>query len=1159
MVNIIYEKSIYRNKLLINNQANLSGRTLYVKGYRSEVYTNILKFLRQLMIINADPNAMVDEFLFDEFDSENKIFESKTRKKMDIEEDNQLTREREGVCHVYLGLLEKGLSNESLIDTNLQSTASSCLLELISLGPSSLSRSYENRISWIKPFMSVTKLEVRNCMAHVLGIVSTSELENYSERCKNVQELIKEFIDIAKVESRQVSIDYHHGSIIALGYIISRLIFRYPTNYDKLVPDNILAEAIKIIIKDLDSTKNLYLNGSAKALGEIGRYTTSSHISMGDLKYTEKVLSLFYEFSSSLKQVDVHFTIGEAITFITGGWKKINSNVMEGVLNKIFTELLPSGKAPIKKAVCIWMLCLVKFCYNVDIIKVSLPKIHGVFSLLLADRDEFVQDVASKGIGLVYELGDQGVKEQLVNSLVEMFSEGKRPKETIDRDTQLFDSNSLGQTPDGSAITTYQSILSLASDMNQPELVYKFMQLASHNAMWQTRKGAAFGFSHIIVQAENELKPYLKDLIPRLYRYQFDPNPKVSEAMTSIWKALIKDPKKATEEYFNVIVKDLLVGIGDRLWRTHLLQGRSIQELEPHLQILWNNSASKTCRTLTKVTVKYCDPENVSVNDGRKIINIIVPFLLTKGLVSDAEDVRKFSLRAILKICKSAKELLKSHISEMIGTLLEGLSSMEPQVMNYLSFHVEKYNVTQEQYENTRLSATKMSPIMEGIESCIDNIDENVMKEFEPKLLQLIRKGIGLPTKAGCARLLVTLSQRKAPILRPFADNIMKALSGALLDPSPAIRKSYAVAIGYVAHLSTDNTLIKFMSHLKKVYCDNSEQEIRSITGITVLEISRHASDELKRIYVEIMPLVYYGMHDPEINIKNVWTEVWDENTSGSTGAIKLYLNELIELLSKLLESPSWTTKRQAALTIADEALIEALTSSSIFCKEYFESNEYLQLDEISKVLIRETKKTNKQYKRHCMDNLGLFADAFSDKLDIYEQVKDFLIELAIGSQDPNEMDEDDANDRPLFLLVKASAMKCLGLVWSKNRNVQKQHSKELGTILASSLGSGKNVWNVRLGVLSSLEKFVEKLDLNNNNNDGLVIDEETIINIFEGLKEGLLDAKYLAIRTASLQSLKKVIEKIKGTQLNSLPTVQQQLLKTISIAENDPIPIISK
>ena len=160
------------------------------------------------------------------------------------------------------------------------------------------------------------------------------------------------------------------------------------------------------------------------------------------------------------------------------------------------------------------------------------------------------------------------MKEQLVESLVGMFSEGKRPKETIDRDTQLFDSNTLGQTPDGSAISTYQSILSLASDMNQPELVYKFMQLASHNAMWQSRKGAAFGFSTILIQAEKELEPYLKDLIPRLYRFQYDPNPKVNEAMTSIWKALVKDPKNTIDKYFDIIVKDLLKGLSDRLWRT---------------------------------------------------------------------------------------------------------------------------------------------------------------------------------------------------------------------------------------------------------------------------------------------------------------------------------------------------------------------------------------------------------------------------------------------------------------------------------------------------------------------------------------------------------------------------------------------------------------
>lgn len=175
----------------------------------------------------------------------------------------------------------------------------------------------------------------------------------------------------------------------------------------------------------------------------------------------------------------------------------------------------------------------------------------------------------------MYELGDQSIRNQLVGSLVGMFGEGKKAAPKVTGETELFDGNALGQAPDGSSLSTYQSILSLASDMNQPELVYKFMHLASHNSMWQSRKGAAFGFSSIVSQAEAELKPHLATLIPKLYRYQYDPNPKVNEAMTSIWKALVKEPKKAVQEYFDVIIKDLLEGMGARAWRTRESRYRS--------------------------------------------------------------------------------------------------------------------------------------------------------------------------------------------------------------------------------------------------------------------------------------------------------------------------------------------------------------------------------------------------------------------------------------------------------------------------------------------------------------------------------------------------------------------------------------------------------
>lgn len=63
--------------------------------------------------------------------------------------------------------------------------------------------------------------------------------------------------------------------------------------------------------------------------------------------------------------------------------------------------------------------------------------------------------------------------------------------------------------------------------MGQPDLIYKFMDLANHQASLNSKRGAAFGFSKIAKQAEDALKPYLHSLIPRLVRYQYDPDKNV--------------------------------------------------------------------------------------------------------------------------------------------------------------------------------------------------------------------------------------------------------------------------------------------------------------------------------------------------------------------------------------------------------------------------------------------------------------------------------------------------------------------------------------------------------------------------------------------------------------------------------------------------------
>ncbi|KAJ1545223.1 hypothetical protein HK096_006642, partial [Nowakowskiella sp. JEL0078] len=575
-------------------------------------------------------------------------------------------------------------------------------------------------------FLSSVKTEARQSMAHILGIVSTSSLSNNPSRIESLHNLLRSLEGTLSKSSSQLkplntkSVELIDGSTLALGYILGRLLYRHPSDFEAYVPNDLLKSCVTVILDRLNSNHQTVIRGACVSIAEIGRYSNLlskllqneakiiendsvdyiiswtipallkklqtlaennkdvrlqeaaifalGHIAIGNFMRTksdefsiaERVIEYFFTLPEKLnKQVEVHFSIGEAICGVIGRWEascvaeyldiadvpipslsEISSKVdldVEKVLDRCF-DFISSSKPAGRKGICVWLLCLVKYLGNSTIIKNSLPKVHTAFSSLLVDRDDFTQEVASKGIGLVYELGDKSMKEELVRSLVSTFTEGKKlAPQSITAETTLFDSNTLGNTPEGTNITTYQSILSLAADLNQPDLVYRFMNIASHHAIWNSRRGASFGLHSIVALSRDQLLPFLPQLIPRLFRFQYDPNPKVAESMKNIWRALITEDtisistsgsdttssglsqapssgaRKIIDDYFDAIIKDLLNAMSDLL-----------DDIKESVR----NAAFLACKTLTNITVRYCDPTVVSEKEGQKIVNIILPFFM---------------------------------------------------------------------------------------------------------------------------------------------------------------------------------------------------------------------------------------------------------------------------------------------------------------------------------------------------------------------------------------------------------------------------------------------------------------------------------------------------------------------------------------------------
>ena len=203
----------------------------------------------------------------------------------------------------------------------------------------------------------------------------------------------------------------------------------------------------------------------------------------------------------------------------------------------------------------------------------------------------------------------------------------------------MFEEGSIGERPGGEKLSTYKELCNLATDMGQPDLIYKFMDRANYQASLNSKRGAAFGFSKIAKQAGNALKPYLHSLVPKLVRYQYDPDKNIQEAMGNIWRSLMADPKKNIDEFYNDIILDLLTQSGSRLWRScessclalsDLLQGRKFDQVGRYLEKVWitafwamddikesvRNAGDSLCRAATSLSLRLCDTSLTERSDG---------------------------------------------------------------------------------------------------------------------------------------------------------------------------------------------------------------------------------------------------------------------------------------------------------------------------------------------------------------------------------------------------------------------------------------------------------------------------------------------------------------------------------------------------------------
>ena len=986
------------------------------------------------------------------------------------------------------------------------------LLELVGFLPADEYINISKHLMKLRDPILSTNRGLREKASHVFGLLAS--LKECSE------DAVRRMLDIfdQRLQSWEQAVGSHvlqvHGSIVAKSYFLSRSFGRSnpPKNFndqrsaflatcfaildeskDKLLLDGVFVaiselslygaltyatvsapQAHTIVQRLADAGKE----GNEKAVQALGHLAMQCGEDDADDSMLEHILDRLHELHT-IRKPELQFTIGDALSCAAISW---NSKALVSAvdisstppmsapriktLSRILDQILAdckTTKPALRQATVIWLLCLVQFCGHRTEVQSHLRECQIAFKGFLADRESLNQESASRGLTLVYEKGNQALKDELIRDLVGSFigtSSGLAG--TVSADTELFDAGAL-PTGEGS-ITTYRDIMSLASEVGDSSLVYRFMSLASHDAIWSSRAAfGRFGLSNVLSEASTDgYLAHNPKLYSALFRYRFDPNSNVRAAMNDIWTALVKDPAATINKHFNSIVKDLFKSILGKEWRTRqascaavadLVQGRPLEMYEEYLDEIWSlafkvcddikesvrTAAMSLARVLTGILTRALEAGDSSARMADRMLKQVLPFLLSiQGLESGAPEVQEFSRKTVLQIIKKSNgKTLRPFVPEIVGRLLALLSSIEPEMINYLHMNAETFGVTKQEVDDARLKHIRGSSMLEAIERCLDYLDESSMPELQQQLENAIKTVIGLPSKVGCSRVLVSLSTRQNFIFARYADHFLPLARRQVFDRNDTISSAYAAACGYLARLASDEALLKLIDGCRKLYFESDEDRQRMISGDVVYAFSRHATDRFNSFAGELLPFVFVAKHDQYDQARSLFQDTWNENVGGSR-AVLLYLKEIIQLSSQYLDSARWSVKHTSAFAVADvvasagskisvaDAMViwpvleKALSGKTWEGKEkvleafvqFAKNSDLLKTEskvaeQMEKIMIRESKRNNATYRRHALEYLADFV-SLRGEVDMYEHVYE-LAQPVIDelSGDTEDMDID--------------------------------------------------------------------------------------------------------------------------------------------------------
>lgn len=640
--------------------------------------------------------------------------------------------------------------------------------------------------------------------------------------------------------------------------------------------------------------------------------------------------------SQSEKTFDSLVAAGEAISVVISGWqsewlhqhyallvsdRETNESpeLILMALRKISEAI--RGSPTQRRLASVWLLCLIQYSAK----NLPLQAVQNGLMALLSDQDEVTQESAARALAALYDAGSESQRRSLVDSLIAGITGqgGSAKAQDVTESTQLFPPGMLS-TGEGS-VSTYKDVLSLASEVGDATLVYKFMALASSSAVWSGRRGMAFSLHAILARAE--LPPETQSrLIPKLFRFLHDPSENARRAMKHIWVALVKEPRSAISANLSSILAELFTGVIDREWRirqssaeglAELVSDQPYEILEPYQEQLWElavrsvDDIKESVRAAGNELTQALASSIVRRLESSKPVDLstVITFLLgSKGLQSQADEVREFSLTTLTRIIKPFSSDFEPYALKVLEELALSLSSLEPQAMNYLALHAS------DAVDASRAASLTSSPVMDSLQYIVDRLPIHLMTPLiEDVLPRVVKRAVGVPSSLAGARLTILACLRY--VEDPNFIALTQACVSRLENYNITVSQTYAGVIGYLVRHCSVSENAELGDHIRSLYFKEDGPHLAA--ALAAKSAANIAADNY---YAEgTIPVAAVGRFDENEAVARAWDDVW----GSSPGALRLFRDEIVALALPLLSVSSFSTRRAAAKALVEVASLK--------------------------------------------------------------------------------------------------------------------------------------------------------------------------------------------------------------------------------------------